>query len=500
MGEFNLADMLRDVNARDLGQPGREQIEYIPFEKILPDPNNGYSMDGIDDLARNISLVGLRDPLRVYPTENERFIISRRHAALSALIKDGSDMFTAGVPCIVDRADDSPAVREFKLIAANMDNRKLTDADLSQQLERLQDVCRRLEAEGFEIKGRARDWVAELAGVSKTKIGVLQAIRRNLEPSLLAAFDRGQINTSVANELQKLPQDFQERLFCACKNLNMHDVERARKWYESGKRWEPKLSCPDGKTCKRGDTFLRHDIEHPFQACFGNRCCMTCVRGTSKYDPCERRCSKAEAARKDDRDKAKELEAERKEKKLNEVKAETSKSAKRIAKALDAAGIQDDVKIEVAPNWWSNSAFSAGAIRKMAAGVFDAGFDATEDPLRVKRRLDRLPELCETLKCSADYLIERTDELNPGGQAAPVWRSIETDPLPDEGDEAIVVYRMMRSAPTSAKIAVYRDGCFCDREYGMAIAGVLRWQPYHDTENIVPDSGTDTEREKTDND
>ena len=508
MAEFNLADVLRDVNARDLGQPGREQIQYIPFEKILPDPDNGYSMDGIEDLARSITLVGLQQPLRVYPAENDSFMINsghRRREAIGKVIEGGSDMFASGVPCIVDSPDDSKAVREFKLILANMDNRKMTDADLSQQVERLQDVCRRLEAEGFEIKGRARDWVAELAGVSKTKIGVLQAIRKNLDPLLLEKYDKGKINTSVANELQKLPRDFQVRLVKTSgkapgSELTLYRVQRAREWYEQGERWNPCLTCPDGKSCQRGDTFLRHDIENTSDPCFGKTCCLECRRGTRRDWPCERRCSKAEAARKDDRDKAAELEANRKEKALNEVKVETSKSAKRIAKALDAAGIQDDEKIEFAPSWWSYSTFSAGTIREMAAGMFEAGFDTSEDPFRVKRLTDKLPELCETLKCSADYLLGRTDELNPGGQAALVWRDLDTDPLPNEGDEAIVVYRMMRNAPTSAKIAVYRDGCFCDREYGMAIAGVIRWQPYHDTDNNVPNSGTDEESEETDDD
>lgn len=500
MAEFNLAEMLRDVNAQNLGQEGREQVVYVPFEKIRPDPDNGYSMDGILELARNIELVGLRDPLWLYPTEEGEYTVNsghRRLAAISLLIEDGSDMFDSGVPSFIDHSDDSKTVREFKLIMSNMDNRKMTDADLSRQIERLQDVCRRLEAEGYKITGRARDWVAELAGVSKTKVGVLQAIRKNLDPQLLEKYDKGKINTSVANELQKLPRDFQLRIVKATEKgygLTYYSVQRAREWYEQGKRWNPCLTCPDGKSCKRGDTFLRHDLEDTSSACFGEMCCLECKKGTRTDWPCDRRCSKAEAVRKDDRDKTKAAEEARHNKAVDKAKKATMNSAARIAKALDAAGVLEDEKINISPYYYGGS-WTAGEIRKMSNGIFSESFNFTDDPLRADRLKDKIFELCETLKCSADYLLGRSDELNPSGSAAPVWWDLDTDPLPNEGDEAIVVYRMMRSAPTSAKIAVYRDGCFCDREYGMSIAGILRWQPYHDTDNNVPDSGTE-EREE----
>lgn len=83
-------------------------------------------------------------------------------------------------------------------------------------------------------------------------------------------------------------------------------------------------------------------------------------------------------------------------------------------------------------------------------------------------------------------------------ESTPLWRSIETDPLPDEGDEVITLSRMHPGAKIMARIAVYRGYVFKEREYGMVISGVLAWQPYHYEDNIVPDSGTNTEREDSD--
>ena len=88
---FDLSKIVPGVSKLNI-LPGQEQIEYIPFEKILPDPNNGYSMDDVEDLARNIELVGLQQPLRVYPAENECFMISSGHRRRAARA-------TRGAPC-----------------------------------------------------------------------------------------------------------------------------------------------------------------------------------------------------------------------------------------------------------------------------------------------------------------------------------------------------------------------------------------------------------------
>ena len=497
---FDLSAMLGNVSKLNI-MPGQEQIEYIPFEKILPDTNNGYSMDGVEDLARNIELVGLQQPLRLYPAENDCYMINsghRRRAAVELLIKDGSTMFDNGVPSIIDRAEDSPAVREFKLIAANMDNRKLTDADLSQQWERLQDVLRRLEDEGFKITGRARDWVAELSGVSRSKIARLQAIRNNLAPSILSEFDAAKVNTAVAYELQKLPQDFQLRLFKVVPVLNMHDVERAREWYEQGQRWEPDLKCPDGKPCKRGDTFLRHDIDHPSWPCFGKRCCMKCSRGLDEYSPCDRKCSKCEAARKEKRDKRKEAEEQRAAREQEKLKKQIAVSAKRIVKAADAAKLPDNLSIRTSRYY--NNSYPLGQIRKMAQGVFPPGFHAYSDPFTPQAMAENIQKLCVELQCSADYLLGRTDELSPAPIApeetpkveaipepppatvlAP-WSNLDSSPLPDDGDVVIALYRPMKDAKLEAKIAEYQEGIFRSRDYHVLVPHVLWWAPYHDPE------------------
>lgn len=492
---FSLANYI--VEAPEAGAQ-QEKLEYIPYTKILPDPQNGYSMDGIEDLARNIGIVGLRDPLRVYSVADDMFMISsghRRHAAIGLVMESDAEAFAQGVPCIVDRSDDSPAVREFKLLMANMDNRKMSDADLSQQLLRMQDVCRRLEDEGFQLKGRARDWVAEMAGVSRTKVGTLQAIRNNLDPELLASYDRGELNTAVANELQKLPADFQLRLVkVAGEGLTMGMVKYARDWYEKGKRWEPRLSCPDGRACRRGDVFLKHDLDNQFEACFGETCCLTCGKGLTKYMPCQRRCAKCEAIRKEDRDAAKEARAKKEAEKLEIIKAETAESAKRIRKALNAANVSDVVKVTM-NNWRYCGEFTAGEIRDMADGVFPEDFHPAENPLQISRIKEGLPGLCETLQCSADYLLGRTEELQSTPSTQDGWRYPERGQLPNVGDQVIALVKYSPEGNWVSEILDYTEQGFA--QYGFAVLEnvLIRWIPYFPPEESVPNLGITKERE-----
>ena len=49
---FDIRDVLGTVSKSD---PGQEQIIYIALDKLDPDPSNFYTLDGIEDLKKDIS-------------------------------------------------------------------------------------------------------------------------------------------------------------------------------------------------------------------------------------------------------------------------------------------------------------------------------------------------------------------------------------------------------------------------------------------------------------
>ena len=164
---FDIASVLKNVSAPDTGA---EQIEYLPIDSLLPDPNNFYLLDGLEELAANIELIGLQQPLRVRPAEDKGYytIVSghRRKAACMMIRDGGSDMFDRGVPCIVERGEASAALRELRLIYANSATRVMSAAELSKQAERVEMLLYTLKDEGMDFPGRMRDHVAEACKVS----------------------------------------------------------------------------------------------------------------------------------------------------------------------------------------------------------------------------------------------------------------------------------------------------------------------------------------------
>ena len=135
MPELNLADILKNVPKMDTGNDGREQIEYIDLEKIDPDPRNFYELSGLEELAANIELLGLQQPLRVRdnPEAGGHVIVvsgHRRRAALAMLADEGKTEFQS-VPCIREQQAGSDALQELRLIYDNSDTRRMTSAEIS---------------------------------------------------------------------------------------------------------------------------------------------------------------------------------------------------------------------------------------------------------------------------------------------------------------------------------------------------------------------------------
>ena len=69
MPEFDLAKLMQDVSKTDTG---KQQIQYIPLELIDPDEANFYSLDGLNELAGSIEMLGLQQPLLVRPAQGGR--------------------------------------------------------------------------------------------------------------------------------------------------------------------------------------------------------------------------------------------------------------------------------------------------------------------------------------------------------------------------------------------------------------------------------------------
>lgn len=504
MAEFNLADVLRGVEAQDLGQAGREQIQYIDIDLIDPDPKNFYKLSDLDELAANIELVGLQQPLRVrvHPDDAGRWMIvsgHRRRAAIRQLVDEGKDQLRA-VACIVEQPAGSDALQELRLIYANSGTRKLTPAEISRQAERVEMLLYELKEQGMEFPGRMRDHVAEACKVSKSKLSRLKVIREKLIPELLEMFEAGKLSENAAYTAARASIRAQRLIYSGATRGYVNE------WQFSGAISEVETQekikrCHLGGPCSHVDIRLDKYAEQRRIPC-GAYCCAECHR-LAKCDFSCTWCS-------EEKGKAQEQEKAEKAAAREERKAEEAKRAERDA-------YEYALKVQQFKNYGERRATLGITLKAFYNGYLDATY--TDEDLETIERFEcgeevpgqyadsildymsyeRIAMLAEDLSCTIDYLFGRTDTPQPPTatlESTPVWHDAAAGDLPAEGQSVIaaVQYDPPNGMWVTEDLA-FRDGKF--KAFGSDMPEDIRifWQPRFEPLKDVPDSGTE-EREE----
>lgn len=416
MASFDLSSILKDVPNLDTDSAA-EQVQRIPLELIDADDRNFYSLDYIDELAGNIELFGLMDPIRVRSTENGRYVVvsgHRRREAIKRIVADGSKQFADGVPCLVDKAAASAALQELKLIMANSDTRKLSSADQNRQAERLEDLLRQLQDEGVEFPGRLRDWVANLSGMSRSKLARLKVIRDRLDPYLAKAYyAKGKMNEATAYKLAQFPPDVQRQIILVytksrdIRYLYEHTAVEIGKDITRMK----KLTCP-ADICKGACENVQEMASALYAQGYraydkgcGKGCCYNC----DSIANCKHCCPRMTDAKKAARASA---AAERKAEKERQAEADAPKIAQinrqwaRFGEACRAASMKYDYVKKTAKLW---SGEPAEKERALLAGTCTVTTANTTPPWGYSVTGEKLCSAADLLGVSLDYLFCRTD-------------------------------------------------------------------------------------------
>lgn len=430
MGKFDLASVLSDVSKLDTGSStnGREQIEYIPLELIDPDPNNFYELSEVAELAANIELIGLQQPLRVRTNPDQPghvMLVSghRRRAALELLVKDGNTKF-AEVPCIKEEPAGSAALQELRLIYSNSDTRKISSAELGKQAERVEFLLYQLKEEGVEFPGRMRDHVAEACKVSKTKLARLKVIRENLDKPFIKLYEKNRLKESTAYALAQQPVEIQRAVYqykCTGKygheSLFEYEVKHVVSLYKA----ITEQKCPNGGGCDHASSLLGKifDDSYSYKPCEYSKCCNKCERLAS----CKTACPKLA-------ERIKKLKADNKEAKRQEIlaKEEAERPAieqitalwARFGQARQQAGKSVKACMKAADRYYVES--DKEKYEKLEQAAVKITKDTTL-PYGYSFYLStakNLIQIADCLGCSLDYLFCRTDEpaLNSGSTAS----------------------------------------------------------------------------------
>lgn len=417
---FDITSVLKDVP--DSGT-GREQIEYLRLEQLESDINNFYQLSKLDELAANIQMCGLQQPIRVRkcPEKPDSYTIvsgHRRRAAIELLASEEPERW-AEVPCIVEQDEVSPALQQLRLIYANANTRVLLPAEISEQAVQVEKLLYQLKEEGYEFPGRMRDHVAQAVGASKSKLSRLKVIREGLAPCWGKMFKKGHLHENPAYELARLPRDKQELIFNSRKTEDERryiGASRIERYADRFKQIDA-LKCRKDKNkkcdnCERKYNEAVHVDQYGYFEC--HKCCASCSRLVS----CRHSCPKLA-------DEVKKRRAERKEQKQNEMAAKEEKEKPiidfvrsvyaRLGEARSIAGKSLDDVFKMQQKFPSVKAFEEFEALEKGQGKPSVNTDMPFGYCLSASSLMKICAVADGLDCSIDYLLGRAENLRPTG-------------------------------------------------------------------------------------
>lgn len=419
MADFDLGKFLEAAGVKvDTGK--REQIEYIDIDKIVPDPENFYELSDIDALAENISLFGLRQPLRVREQADGTYMIvsgHRRYTALKKIIAEDGREDLREVPCIVEAAGDNPALKQLALIYDNMDNRKISSADFARQVEQVEKLLYQLQQDGYDFPGRMRDHVSEICKVSAGKIARVKYIKAHLIPELQRQWEQDKLRDSVAYAMAKISTARQNLIFRAQTKDGKSEFRLSESWVESIVREMDKAeavckstNCPH-PTCSR--KICVHDVTRRDQAAklsqYSGLFCRGCCADCSSLTTCRFSCRLCEDRKTDKKHAAKAAEAlaaKREAERVQPIIDQIAKTYQRVAQLLNRSGVGEVEFLATSDNPGANS-YTLGELQRKISGDCRK-HDTLPGGLSVYN-VNKLIATADLLGCSIDYLLGRTD-------------------------------------------------------------------------------------------
>lgn len=479
MGKFDLKELIAEGKVSNLGTKGnREQIEYIHIDLIDDDPNNFYELSGIEELAANIELLGLQQPIRVRANSEapDRVIIvsgHRRRAAIRKLVDEGREDL-AEIPCIREVPAESAALQELRLIYANSDTRKMSAADISKQAERVEALLYQLKEEGYEFPGRMRDHVAEACNVSKSKLARLKMIRDNLNVIWMPHWENGALSESVAYALAQMPAEDQRALYLNRERrglkLNML-YENTVKTYAERLEKIAECKCPRSKqSCANQMQKREHALnmgQWEWLQC--DRCCSKCTDLLSCKNACPLLADEIKR-RKEERKMEKQQAALEQEAKDRPYIEAIQKLWYRFGEARIMANMDVEDVFKAMDRYIGNGQIEEAYKLEAGEGKVTR---YTDLPYGYTCKLDdvqKYVKVADALKCSLDWLFCRTDDFKgkvaalatPAGVA---W--YPPDATPPDGAEIVVIDH---------------DG---DADFGRFAAGTLQDTIYCDWPDVA---------------
>jgi len=221
--------MAFDMSKAAFGKPASnlDKVQKIPLGFIKSNEQNFYSIEGIDELADSIAMVGLLEPVRVVrisssPTQPYQYkLISghRRFRAFMALYsrKEEGYLQYAEIPALI-MEDMDDLTETFALITANSTARELTYAEKLKQEQLLRETLTAMKEAGKPVPKNLGQYIADQIGTSRNEVSRMHSINENLIPEAREQVDKGEMTAQKAYELSRKPEQEQRETVGAAKS------------------------------------------------------------------------------------------------------------------------------------------------------------------------------------------------------------------------------------------------------------------------------------------
>lgn len=277
------------LNEESLKMKKQKKTEYIPISKISPNPRNKMSMTGIEELANQIKLSGLEQPLVVYQREDGTYRIltgHRRHAAIKLLIEHGDWDETQPVECKVKDLDEMNIPlniedKEMLSLLVTNQTREKTDADIAFEIREWKQLISKLKANGVRfmvtgydeegnaieesLEGRTQELVAKQMGMSKSQVAKFNKVENQGTDMLKNALKRGKINISNAFDVAGMSKTEQENFIektldnkSEGEMISSDDIAKAKREITHKTKAKKKEELPEGMI---NDKIFKKDIK-----------------------------------------------------------------------------------------------------------------------------------------------------------------------------------------------------------------------------------------------
>lgn len=261
---FNLADMVAN-RPKQIQEENSTDTVYRDVFKLIPSKENFYGVkpERLRGLKNSIQLFGVMQDVLIEERDGEDYIISGhcRTMCCRMLVEEGHEEFRK-INCKYTKVKDNAQKSLIEIEESTLDGSGIRENDdaISKLLERLaviqanrfrdkSDWEKMREALDTEeiikelknlagLKGQTRDIVRETIDVSNAQFGRYKNIINHLSEDLMAEFEDGGINISVANAAASLDPDYQKQayeIFMKNKILTLPDLQLLKEQQEAEK-------------------------------------------------------------------------------------------------------------------------------------------------------------------------------------------------------------------------------------------------------------------------